>query len=109
MKPPYPELDLLDLLSRNRFFPAGRFTTSSALKKSEERRTQPMDLQKMLSDLRAQREKLSRLILAAEDYASSGPRRRGRPPKWMQQATRRGRPPGSKNKTPIALTKTAQG
>jgi hypothetical protein len=57
-----------------------------------------MDIQKMLAALIAQREKLDRLILAAEDYARAGVRRRGRPPKWMQEQKRRGRPPGSPNK-----------
>jgi hypothetical protein len=65
-----------------------------------------MEIAKMLEQLREQRVKLDRLILAAEDYASTGARRRGRPPKWMQTMKRRGRPPGSKNRAPIPMTKT---
>ena len=65
-----------------------------------------MDVTKMLSELREQRTKLDRLIMAAEDYASSGARRRGRPPEWMRAIKRRGRPPGSKNKSaPTLVTK----
>jgi hypothetical protein len=56
-----------------------------------------MDVNKMLTQLREQRDKLERLIAAAEDYARMGARRRGRPPAWMQQVKRRGRPPGAKN------------
>jgi hypothetical protein len=60
-----------------------------------------MDIPKMLAELREQREKLDRLIMAAEDYARAGAKRRGRPPKWMQAARPGpGRPPGSKNKQP---------
>jgi hypothetical protein len=62
-----------------------------------------MDVAKMLNHLRDQRVKLDRLVMAAEDYASTGPRRRGRPPGWMSK--RRGRPPGSKNKAPVPITR----
>jgi hypothetical protein len=67
----------------------------------------PMNLANTLAELREQRLRLDRLILAAEDYARSGGPRRGRPPKWMQATKRRGRPPGSKNKAlraPIQMT-----
>jgi hypothetical protein len=63
-----------------------------------------MDLNRMLTELREQRERLNRVIMAVEDYARvDGPRRRGRPPKWMTQAKRRGRPPGSKNHQPVSI------
>jgi hypothetical protein len=67
------------------------------------RKEAPMDTAHMLSELHDQRERLDRLILAAEDYARSGAKRRGRPPKWMSATKRRGRPPGSKNKQPIQM------
>jgi hypothetical protein len=65
-----------------------------------------MDVTKMLSELREQRTKLDRLIMAAEHYASSGARRRGRPPEW-RAIKRRGRPPGSKNKSASTLVTKA--
>ena len=60
-----------------------------------------MDVNKILDQLREQRVKIERLIMAAEDYAASGAPRRGRPPAWMTNIKRRGRPPGSKNRAPI--------
>lgn len=84
---------------------ARRMKLAARLLRTAERRH--MDITKMLAELRGQREKLDRLIVAAEDYASSGARRRGRPPKWMQTIKKRGRPPGSKNKTTLALTKAS--
>jgi hypothetical protein len=39
----------------------------------------------MLSDLRAERQQIEEAILVLERLASSGGRRRGRPPKWMAQ------------------------
>ena len=68
-----------------------------------------MDLNRMLTELRDQREKLNRLIMAAEDYGRAGTKRRGRPPAWMTEAKRRGRPPGSRNKARlIDMTKGAK-
>ncbi len=64
-----------------------------------------MDISKALAELREQRDKLDRVIVAVEDYARGGAKRRGRPPKWMQQQPkRRGRPPGSTSRkkfTPV--------
>ena len=57
-----------------------------------------MDLNRMLGELRVEREQVEEAILALERMARGGGRRRGRPPKWMTQIKRRGRPPGSKNK-----------
>jgi len=42
-----------------------------------------MDIVKMLSDLRSERERLQEAILAIERLAAGGGKRRGRPPKWM--------------------------
>jgi hypothetical protein len=64
-----------------------------------------MDLNKMLAELRAERDQIEEAIIAL-GRLSLGAKRRGRPPLWMTQMKgvegaepkRRGRPPGSKNK-----------
>jgi len=48
--------------------------------------------------LRAEREGIEQAIMVLERIALGRGRRRGRPPKWMTQVKRRGRPPGSKNR-----------
>jgi hypothetical protein len=66
-----------------------------------------MDINRILSDLRVEREQLEEAILALQRLAAGGAKRRGRPPAWMAQlkddvakpTPRRGRPPGSKNKS----------
>jgi hypothetical protein len=57
-----------------------------------------MDLDKMLAELRAEREQIEESIIVLERLARGQGKRRGRPPKWMTQVKRRGRPKGSKNK-----------
>ena len=57
-----------------------------------------MDVLKMLSDLRQEREQIEEAIMTLERLAQGRGRRRGRPPAWMSAIKRRGRPPGSKNK-----------
>jgi hypothetical protein len=57
-----------------------------------------MNLDKMLAELRTEREQVEEAILVLERMAVGRGRRRGRPPKWMTEVKRRGRPPGSKNK-----------
>ncbi len=57
-----------------------------------------MDVAKILSDLRQEREQLEEAILSLERLARGRGKRRGRPPAWMAEVKRRGRPPGSKNK-----------
>ncbi len=57
-----------------------------------------MDINKMLADLRQEREQIEEAILTLERLARGRGRRRGRPPSWMTQIKRRGRPPGSKNR-----------
>jgi len=57
-----------------------------------------MDVLKMLTDLRREREQIEEAILTLERLAQGRGRRRGRPPTWMTEVKRRGRPPGSKNK-----------
>lgn len=68
-----------------------------------------MDVTKILEELRQEREQLEEAIMSLERLARGRGRRRGRPPAWMAAAKKRGRPPGSKNKTTAktATTKTA--
>ena len=61
-----------------------------------------MDVTKILSELRSEREQIEEAILSLERLARGRGNRRGRPPAWMAEIglpKRRGRPPGSKNKT----------
>jgi hypothetical protein len=60
-----------------------------------------MDIIKMLAELRAERDQLEEAILTLERLARGRGRRRGRPPAWMTELKRRGRPPGSKNKNRV--------
>ena len=61
-----------------------------------------MDILKMLSELRQEREQIEEAILVIERLTLGQGKRRGRPPAGMTAAKgatkRRGRPPGSKNK-----------
>ncbi|MDQ2947298.1 MAG: hypothetical protein M3Y27_15430 [Acidobacteriota bacterium] len=74
-----------------------------------------MDVTKMLSDLREEREQIEEAIISLERLARGRSKRRGRPPSWMTEVKKRGRPPGSKNKmkgemkaaTPKAATAVA--
>jgi DNA invertase Pin-like site-specific DNA recombinase len=54
-----------------------------------------MDFLKMLAELRTERLLIDQAILALEQLARGGGKRRGRPPKALAQK-RRGRPPGTK-------------
>ena len=49
-----------------------------------------MDINKILAELRAKRENVERAIITLERLAAGRGRRRGRPPKWMTAAKRRG-------------------
>jgi hypothetical protein len=78
-----------------------------------------LDIDKMLAELRVEREQIEEAILTLERLARGRGRRRGRPPSWLKEAAgsvsemndgqqpngtaphvveprRRGRPPGSK-------------
>ena len=57
-----------------------------------------MDVVKMLSELRQEREQIEEAILTLERLARGQGKRRGRPPAWLSAIKRRGRPPGSKSK-----------
>jgi hypothetical protein len=80
-----------------------------------------LDVDKMLAELRLEREQLEEAILTLERLARGRGRRRGRPPSWLKDATaavsaaaeedsnaapsepkRRGRPPGSKTKNAVS-------
>src|SRR5580704_11769097 len=67
-----------------------------------------LDVTKILEELRQEREQLEEAILSLERLARGRGRRRGRPPSWMVEAKKRGRPVGSKNKAaePRTLTHT---
>jgi hypothetical protein len=45
-----------------------------------------MDIAKMLSELRSEREQIEEAIVVLQRLATGGGKRRGRPPKWMSQA-----------------------
>ena len=79
-----------------------------------------MNVDKMLTELRLEREQIEEAILTLERLARGRGRRRGRPPAWLKEAAnsmtgeedsenlngsaeprRRGRPPGAKSK-PLA-------
>ena len=45
-----------------------------------------MDINSMLAELRAERERLTEAILVLERLAAGGHKRRGRPPKWLATA-----------------------
>lgn len=57
-----------------------------------------MDVSKILGELRQEREQLEEAILSLERLARGRGKRRGRPPSWMVEAKKRGRPVGSKNR-----------
>jgi len=57
-----------------------------------------MDLDKMLAELRAERDAIEQAMLVLQRIVAGRGRRRGRPPAWMSNVKRRGRPPGSKDK-----------
>jgi hypothetical protein len=67
-----------------------------------------MDINKMLAELRLEREHIEEAIMTLERLARGRGRRRGRPPAWMSQVKRRGRPPGSKNRPKNEAKATAK-
>jgi hypothetical protein len=66
-----------------------------------------MDVAKMLADLRQEREALEEAILTLERLARGRGKRRGRPPAWLAEVKKRGRPLGSKNKSSVSSAKAA--
>ena len=65
-----------------------------------------MDVAKILTDLRQEREQIEDAIISLERLARGRGKRRGRPPAWLAVAKKRGRPPGSKGR-PTSLVKPA--
>ncbi len=65
-----------------------------------------MDVVKMLADLRQEREQIEEAIISLERLAQGRGKRRGRPPSWLVEAKKRGRPLASKNRNP-SLVKPA--
>ena len=62
-----------------------------------------MDIGKMLTELRTERENLEQAIVTLERLVAGRGKTRGRPPAWLTAVKltavkRRGRPAGSKNK-----------
>jgi hypothetical protein len=73
-----------------------------------------MDVSKILTELRDERQQIEEAIISLERLARGRGRRRGRPPSWMADITptgvkRRGRPPGSKNKTSVPSNAAPKG
>jgi hypothetical protein len=94
-----------------------------------------LDVDKMLAELRLEREQIEEAILTLERLARGRGRRRGRPPGWLKEAggtapdgsegsvddnvtrglsfvqepRRRGRPPGSGNKVKQMLAQAMEG
>lgn len=66
-----------------------------------------MDVNKVLADLRRQRDEVEQVILNLERLAHSREHRRGRPPAMPLPPKGRGRPRGSKNRFPRAVRKSA--
>ncbi len=58
-----------------------------------------MDVTKIITELRQEREQIEEAIISLERLARGRGRRRGRPPAWLAMAKKRGRPVGSKNKS----------
>jgi hypothetical protein len=48
-----------------------------------------MDLNKMIAELQAERERLDQAILALERLSAGQTRRRGRPPRWLKEQLER--------------------
>lgn len=65
-----------------------------------------MDVSKILTDLRQEREQIEEAILSLERLAMGRSKRRGRPPSWMSEAKKRGKAPAG-NKTKSASDNSA--
>ena len=59
-----------------------------------------MDVTKILTELRMEREQIEEAILSLERLAKGRGRRRGRPPKWMTEAKKRARPQAKRTEGP---------
>jgi len=66
-----------------------------------------MNLNKILEELRREREQIDEAILSLERLAAGSGPRRGRPPAWLKAQKTKVRPQGSVKEQPA--TKTASG
>ncbi len=66
-----------------------------------------MDVSKILSELREEREQIEEAIISLERLARGRGKRRGRPPAWLAMAKKRGRPLGSKTSKGPTVAKPA--
>ncbi len=55
-----------------------------------------MEISKILEDLRAERDAIEEAIVTLERLAIGRGKRRGRPPSWMVEASKRSKTPGNK-------------
>jgi len=58
-----------------------------------------MDVNKILEELRQEREQIEDAIISLERLARGRGKRRGRPPSWMKEASERKKARGSKEKS----------
>ena len=66
-----------------------------------------MDVTKILAELREERERIEEAIMSLERLARGRGRRRGRPPSWLQEIRKKGRPPAAKKTAAPAKTAVA--
>jgi len=66
-----------------------------------------MNLNKILEDLRREREQIDEAILSLERLAAGSGPRRGRPPAWLKAQKTKARPQGNAKEQPA--TKSASG
>ncbi|MBV6433547.1 MAG: hypothetical protein IANPNBLG_03725 [Bryobacteraceae bacterium] len=66
-----------------------------------------MDVNKMLQELRAEREQIEEAILSLERLARGRGKRRGRPPAWLSEMKKVGRPAGKGKVSAAAQSKPA--
>jgi len=66
-----------------------------------------MDVNKMLTELRAEREQIEEAILSLERLARGRGKRRGRPPSWLSEMRKTGAKPGPGRPAKSAASKSA--
>lgn len=74
------------LVTTNRFHALPLARRNNRRGQSEIMKISGMDINKMLAELKAEREQVEEAILALERLAAGRGRRRGRPPQWMSAA-----------------------
>ena len=90
--------------------PIGVFAFLIAILNDREEVERPMNLQKMITELEAERDRLSEAILVLERLSLTHTKRRGRPPHWLKASRAAGRAgsdvpvndgPGETDKEPV--------